>query len=71
MWKRYQYRRYIMKTKAGIAPVTKPVTKETLTKLEGTKWKPIEWPTLDALNKLHEDKTLTGTARKILEKSST
>ena len=55
-----------MKTKAGIPPVTKPVTKETL---EETKWKPIEWPTLDSLNKLHEDKTLTGTARKILDKS--
>ena len=34
-------------------------------------WKPVEWPTLEELNKLHEDKTLTGTARMILEKSLT
>tara|TARA_Y100001949_G_scaffold162786_1_gene156087 strand:- start:243 stop:443 length:201 start_codon:yes stop_codon:yes gene_type:complete len=32
-------------------------------------WKPVEWPTIDELQKLHEDKTLVGTARTILEKS--
>lgn len=58
-------------TKAGIAPVTKPITKEMLETEESVKWKPKEWSTLDELNKLHEDKTLVGTARAILEKSST
>ena len=60
-----------MSTKAGIAPVTKPITKEMLNKDKPVKWKSKEWATLDELNKLHEDKTLVGTARAILEKSST
>lgn len=40
-----------------------------VTKLKDNKWEPVEWPTVEELHKLHEDKTLVGTVRTILEKS--
>ena len=39
-----------------------------VTKLKDNRWEPVEWPTLDEINKLHEDKTLVGTVRQILER---